>query len=252
MPGSLDSKIAIVTGGNSGIGRAIVARFLHEGASVVFTGRDQATIDDTITSLAEFGDRVIGLRSDVSDLSSHADVVAKTATAFGGLDVFVANAGVASVTPFMDADEAHYDQIMGINLKGLFFGAQAAARAMNERGGGSIVFTGSVASVKGIPGYAVYSATKGGVRSLTRVLAAELADLNIRVNVLSPGVTDTPILSRQGVDASAIEANFIQQIPQKRMAKADEMANATLFLASDASSYVTGADLHVDGGIAQV
>jgi NAD(P)-dependent dehydrogenase (short-subunit alcohol dehydrogenase family) len=247
MHNRLDSKNVLVTGGNSGIGRAIATRFVKEGANVTFTGRDQSTIDQVA---ADLGDRGQGIRADVADLKSNTEIVERAVARFGKLDVFVANAGVAEVVPFLETDEALYDKIMDINLKGLFFGIQAAVRQMND--GGSIVLVGSVVSVKGFGGYSAYSASKGGVRTLARVLASELAERNIRVNVVSPGPIDTPIMARQGLDQAFVEENFVPMVPLKRLGEADEIANTALFLASDESSYITGADLMVDGGVGQV
>ena len=247
MSGRLDTKTALITGGNSGIGRAIAERFVAEGANVTITGRDQATIDEVASSL---GDRGQGIRSDVSDMASHADVVDKAVAKFGKLDVFVANAGIAEMIPFLETTEADYDRVMDINLKGLFFGVQAAVRHMND--GGSIVLTGSVVSVKGFPAFSAYSATKGAVRTLARVLASELAERKIRVNVSSPGPIATHIFGRQGIERDFIEDNFTQMVPLKRLGEPDELANLALFLASDEASYITGADFHADGGVAQV
>lgn len=247
MSGRLQSKNVLVTGGNSGIGRSIVETFVGQGATVSFTGRDQATIDEVAAAVGEQGQ---GIQADVSDIASHQEVVGQAVDRFGKLDVFVANAGIAEIRPFVETDEALYDRLMDINVKGLFFGVQSAVRQMND--GGSIVLVGSVVSVKGFPGYSAYSATKGAVRTLARVLAAELAERNIRVNVLSPGPIDTPIIGRQGLDRGVMEENFVPMVPLKRLGRAEEMANLALFLASDESSYITGADLHADGGIGQV
>ena len=247
MSHRLEAKNALITGGNSGIGRAIAGRFVDEGATVTFTGRDQATLDEVA---AKLGDKAQGIRADVSDLVANSTVVEQAVEKFGKLDVFVANAGVAELAPFMETDEATYDRIMDINLKGLFFGIQSAVKQMND--GGSIVLVGSVVSIKGFGGYSAYSASKGGVRTLARVLASELAERNIRVNVISPGPIDTPIMARQGLDKGFVEENFVPMVPLKRMGEPREIADTALFLASDESSYITGADLMVDGGVGQV
>jgi len=247
MSQRLQDRVAFITGGNSGIGRAIVNKFVAEGARVGFTGRDQRTIDEV--SSADDG-RAIGIRSDIADVATQQEVLSLVVDRFGRLDAYIANAGVVQVTPFAQVDEKLYDHIMGINLKGLFFGIQAAVQFMNP--GGAIVIVGTSMWPKGVPGYSVYNASKGAVRSLTRVLAAELAEKQLRVNHLSPGVIDTPVIDRQGIDRDQVHKLFMNQIPLGRLGDPEEMASAALFLASDESSYMTGADLMVDGGIAQV
>lgn len=178
------------------------------------------------------------------------DVVTETVNAaHGKLDIYVANAGVAEVRPFDQVDKALYDRIMDANLKGLFFGTQSALTAMDK--GGSIVLVATAMWPKGFPGYSVYTASKAAARSLARVFAAELAPKNIRVNVLSPGLIDTPIIEKQGIERNRVEQTFVPLVPLQRMGRPEEMAATALFLASDESSYVTGIDLMADGGVAQ-
>jgi len=243
----LEGRVGFVTGGSSGIGRAIVERFIGEGAQVGFTGRDQGKIDAVARSL---GSNAIGIRSDISNIGHHEHAVTTAIDAFGMLDTYVANAAVVRVKPFLDVDAELYDWIMGVNLRGLFFGIQTAVKHMKP--GGSVVIIGSSMWPKGVSGYSIYNASKGALRSLARVLAAELAEKEIRVNHLSPGVIDTPMIDRQGLKRDAVEKLFLDNIPLRRLGRAEEVASAALFLASEDSSYMTGADLMADGGIAQV
>lgn len=246
----LQGKVVVVTGGSSGIGLATAQRFVREGAYVFITGRRQAELDKAIELI---GSNVTAVQGDVSSLADLDRLYATVRSHKGKLDILVANSGIVDPKPVEDADEAHYDKTFDINAKGLFYTVQKALPLMGK--GGSIVLIASVASVKGIPGYGTYSATKAAVRSFARTWTMELKERGIRVNVLSPGPIDTPIIDSQAetkAGADQLRELFGSMIPLGRMGEAKEIAAAALFLASDESSFIAGIDLPVDGGMAQV
>jgi NAD(P)-dependent dehydrogenase (short-subunit alcohol dehydrogenase family) len=237
----LQNKVAVITGGNSGIGLATAKLFAEQGAKVAITGRNKKTIDEAIF---EIGKASIGLVSDVSDLNS-------IDATFGKIDVLVVNAGVFIAAPLADYTEEMFDQTSDINFKGVFFTIQKALPHLND--GASIVITASTVAHKGFATTAAYSASKAAVRSLARTLSAELLDRNIRVNVLSPGPIDTPIFSRGGAseeEANGTKAHFASGIPAKRLGTPEEMAAGFLYLASDDSKFMIGGELLLDGGAA--
>lgn len=248
--GKLDSKIAVVTGGSSGIGYAIAERFIKEGATVYITGRRIAELE---AAARELGGAARAIRSDVSSLDSLDRLFAKVREEAGRLDVLVANAGVIASSPIRDASENHFDSMFDINVKGTYFTVQKALPLM--RGGGSVILVSSCLATKGFPGHSVYNATKAAVRSLVRTAAAELVSDGIRVNTLSPGPVDTPIIEGQVGSPEAAEA-FRKQaathVPLGRIGRPEELAAAALFLASDESSFATGIDLVIDGGMTQL
>ena len=242
----LAGKKALITGGNSGIGRATAQLFIKEGAEVAITGRDQKTLDEAIQLL---GPKAKAYRADVTDSATRKDLFAKIAKDFGHLDIVFANAGIAGQTKTGSTDEAVFENIIRINLTGAFFTVEAAVPLLND--GASIIFNGSVIGTLGQPGYAAYAASKAGLRGMARSIAGDLAPRNIRVNVVAPGATETPIWSRN--DRSAEEAGELAKrisstIPLGRFGKVEELAKAILFLASDDSSYVNGVEFFVDGG----
>ena len=242
----LQGKVAVITGGNSGIGRAMAERFAREGASVVIFGRDQASLDDTVAAL---GDGALAVRGDVAEAEDLDRLMATVREHHGRLDVLVANAGIAPQAPIESVDEAFFDRLFAINVKGLYFTVQKALPLFTD--GGSVVLTSSCVTYKGLPGLTVYSATKGAVTQLARGLSAELLPRGIRVNALSPGAIETPIFGRMGLSSEAqneMASQMLEIIPLGRFGQADEMASAALFLASDDASYVVGADLVADGG----
>nr|AGU11518.1 Enoyl-(Acyl carrier protein) reductase [uncultured organism] len=241
----LEGKTALVTGGNSGIGLAIARRFAQEGARVFIAGRDQAKLDAAVALIGtQNGPKAEAIRADVTS-SAELDALFDTLRArVPALDILVTSSGVSEPATLEDTTEAHFDRIFDLNVRAMLFTVQRAVRQMAT--GGAIVLVGSVASSMGNPGYATYSATKAAVRSYTRSWTGELAGRGIRVNTLSPGPTDTPMFDQVSEQyRQAIEA----RIPFKRMARADEIADAALFLASADSRYVGGADLVVDGGL---
>jgi NAD(P)-dependent dehydrogenase (short-subunit alcohol dehydrogenase family) len=246
----LNGKVAVITGGSSGIGLATAKLFVEEGAYVFITGRRQAELDK---AKAEIGKNVTAIQADVAKLSDLDKLYAAIKSEKGALDIVVANAGIVEIVPTKDVTPEHYDKTFNVNARGAFFTVQKALPLL--RNGGSIVLVSSGASVKGIPFYATYSATKAAMRSFGRTWAAEFKDRGIRVNTLSPGPIDTPIMESQvgsKEQADALKAQFAQRVPLGRLGRAEEMASAILFLASDDSSFITGIDLAADGGLTQV
>jgi NAD(P)-dependent dehydrogenase (short-subunit alcohol dehydrogenase family) len=239
----LRDKVAVITGGTTGIGLASAKLFVQEGAYVFITGRRQKQLDEAVKAI---GSNVIGVRSDVASLAD-LDRLYETIARKGRLDIVFANAGVGEFAPLGNITEEFFDKLFNINVKGTLFTVQKALPLLND--GGSIILTGSVGSVKGTPGFWVYGATKAAIRNFVRAWALELKDRRIRSNVLSPGPTVTPLVD--GVPRDAVE-RIVSSIPMGRMAQSDEIAKAALFLASDDSSFVTGIELFVDGGRGQV
>ena len=250
MGNKLEGKIALITGGSSGIGLATAKRFVYEGANVFIFGRRQNEID---AGVSEIGKNVIGIQGDVSniaDLDRLFDVVKDQK---GHLDILFANAGIAQFAPLGEISEEHFDKIFRINVKGLLFTVQKALPILED--GGSIILNASIGTSKGVGGSSVYSATKAAVRSFARTWTVDLKDRKIRVNAISPGPIDTPIFSSitQNEEQSELfKKNIINAVPMKRMGSPDEIAKVVSFLASDDSSYVTGIELFVDGGLAQI
>jgi NAD(P)-dependent dehydrogenase (short-subunit alcohol dehydrogenase family) len=248
----LQNKVAVITGGNSGIGLATAREFLANGAKVVIFGRNRKTLDDALAVLR--GD-VLGVQGDVRELGDLERLFAESAAHFGPVDILVANAGIAKFAPVDVLPEALFDELSGILFKGLFFTVQKALPYMRD--GGSIVLVGSADSDKlGRIGTSIYSAAKAAVRSLARSFSVELLPRRIRVNCLSPGMTETPIINREGgmpgVTPEELAAIITQGIPLRRRGTPEEMAKAALFLASDDSSYCLGMEIVADGGLTQL
>jgi NAD(P)-dependent dehydrogenase (short-subunit alcohol dehydrogenase family) len=245
----LHGKTALITGGTSGIGLATAALFLKNGARVAITGRDRRRLDEAQRQL---GDGVAAIEADVrrrSDLQRMADEIKTT---FGALDIVFANSGIAYATPIETTDEAAFDELMNVNFKGVFFTVQAVLPLLQP--GSSIVLNTSWLNQVGTPGRSLLSASKAAVRSLARTLSAELLDRKIRVNAVSPGSIETPIHRRGQSDEEfhAYRERVAAQVPVGRMGQPDDIASAALFLASDASSYMLGAEIVVDGGRAEL
>jgi len=246
----LSNKVAVITGGNSGIGLATAHRFIADGAYVIITGRNQDTLD---TAVAELGARATGIRGDVANLEDLDRVFAQIRKRFGRVDVLFANAGIAPLGPFETATEEQFDGLFNVNVRGLFFTIQKALPLLSE--GASVILNASVVAQSGLPNTSIYSATKAAVRSLGRTLAAELAPRGIRVNVVSPGLIATPLWSKVGLSQDETDAfgeQVVQQTPLGRPGRPEEIAATVAFLASDDASYFTGADLVADGGLIQV
>ena len=241
--GKLKGKVAVITGGTTGIGLAAAKLFVREGAYVFITGRRQNELDEAVKAI---GSNVTGVQGDVAKLAD-LDRLYETIKAKGRIDIVFANAGLAEFSLLESITEEHFDKLFNINVKGALFTVQKALPLLND--GSSIILTGSIAGVKGTPAFGVYGATKAAIRNFVRAWTVELKDRRIRSNVLSPGPTDTPLVTRQPVDAIA---RIVSTIPMGRMGEPDEIAKAALFLASDDSSFVTGIELFVDGGRAQI
>jgi NAD(P)-dependent dehydrogenase (short-subunit alcohol dehydrogenase family) len=242
--GKLQNKVAVITGGTSGIGLATAKLFVSEGAYVFIVGRQQDKINDAVK---EIGSNVTGIQADVAKLTDLDHVFETVKKVKGKIDILFANAGITGLCPLEEATEEHFDKIFAINVRGALFTVQKALPLMNN--GGSIILTGSVAGSKGVAGFGVYAATKAAIRCFVRTLTSELKDRDIRSNVVSPGPIETPILDDLSAD-SVVE--LVSTTPMKRMGQPDEVAKAALFLASADSSYITGIELFVDGGRAQI
>jgi NAD(P)-dependent dehydrogenase (short-subunit alcohol dehydrogenase family) len=250
MSKKLQGKVAVITGGNSGIGLATARRFVAEGAHVFITGRRQVELDEAV---AQLGRNATGVPGDVSHLADLDRLFATVEQQQGRLDVLFANAGVGAVAPLGSITEEHFDKIFTINVKGVLFTVQKALPIFTD--GGSIILNASIASSKGTEGFSVYSATKAAVRSFARSWTTDLRHRKIRVNVISPGPIETPIFNKAGLtreQSEAFKAGRVAAVPLGRIGTPDEVAKAAAFLAPDDSSYVTGIELFVDGGMAQV
>jgi NAD(P)-dependent dehydrogenase (short-subunit alcohol dehydrogenase family) len=246
----LDNKVAVITGGNSGIGLATAQAFIQEGATVVIVGRNQQALDEAVKTL---GEKAIAVQADVASLSDLDRFYASIQERIGKIDIIVVNAGVAPARPVAQVDEAHFDQIMNINVKGAYFTVQKALPVLND--GAAVVLIASAATISGLPGLSVYNASKAALRSLARTFSAELVDRGIRVNTLSPGPIETPIFGKMDLPAEVMTEmgeSILGKVPMKRMGKPGEMAKAIVFLASADSSYVLGAELFADGGMYQI
>ena len=248
--GRLNGKVAVVTGGNSGIGLASAVRFAAEGARVAIFGRNRETLDSAVK---EIGEGAIGIQGDVTSMEDLDELVSTVSSELGKVDALFVNAGIGGFTPLGDTTEEAFDLITGVNLKGTYFTIQKLLPILNE--GASVVLNASVAGQLGMPAFGVYSASKAAVRSLARTFSAELVDRGIRVNVVSPGPVETPIFERMGMSQEQ-QSEFGEQIttmvPLKRMGQPEEIAAAVAFLASSDSSYMVGAELEVDGGMTQI
>jgi NAD(P)-dependent dehydrogenase (short-subunit alcohol dehydrogenase family) len=248
--GKLDGKIALITGGNSGIGLATARRFVNEGAYVFITGRRNTEL---AAAVKEIGQDAIGVQGDVSNLSDLDRLFERIRREKGKLDIVFANAGIAKYATFGEISEEFYDSIFDVNVKGLLFTVQKALPLMPD--GATIILNASIVGNKGLPSNSVYSATKAAIRSFARTWTTDLKDRHIRVNAVSPGTIDTPGLSELLASSQVGEQRrkmISTSIPLGRLGTSDEIAKAVVFLASDDSSYVSGVELFVDGGFAQV
>lgn len=245
----LDNKIAVITGGNSGIGLATARRYAAEGAKVILTGRRKEAIDEAVATI---GESASGIVADASNLADTDRMMEQIRQEHGRIDVLFINAGVAPFAPLAEMDEASFDHVFDINVKGLFFTLQKALPLLSS--GASVILNASVVQKSGFPGASAYAASKAAVRSIGQTASAELAHHGIRVNLLSPGPIETPLYGKTGLAQEAIDGmgeKFAASVPMGRFGTPDEMANVALFLASDESSFVTGADIQADGGLTQ-
>lgn len=246
----LKGKVAVVTGGNSGIGLAAAKRLLDEGAGVAVSGRSQKTLDDAVKSL---GNSVLAVQSDVSKVSDIDKLYSAVTAKFGKIDILFANAGVAKLFPFADTTEALFDEMFDINAKGAYFTVLKALPHLND--GASVILNTSVAGQIGNPNGVAYGATKAAMRSFVRSMASALVDRNIRVNAVAPGPIETPIMGRLGLSKEAADEfvhGILAMVPMKRFGKPEEVASVVAFLASQDSSYITGVEINVDGGMGEI
>jgi NAD(P)-dependent dehydrogenase (short-subunit alcohol dehydrogenase family) len=246
MTRKLEGKTALITGGSAGIGLATAKQFVEEGAFVYITGRRPRELDAAVTSI---GSNVTAIQGDVSNLVDLDRIYAQIGREKGRVDIVFANAGLGDLMPLGSITEEHFDYIFGINVKGLLFTAQKALPLMPN--GGTILLTGSIVGIKGFPSFSVYSATKAAVRSFARTWTADLKDRGIRVNVVSPGPIDTPLLNQTFADPDNMKG-LASTVVMGRLGRPEEIAKAATFLASDDASFITGAELFVDGGSAQL
>jgi len=246
----LEGKIAVITGGNSGIGLATAQRFVKEGAYVFITGRRQSELD---AAVRQIGENVTGVQGDVSNLSDLDRLYDTVKQQKGRIDILFANAGIIGLLPLGSITEPHFDKIFNINIKGLLFTVQKALQLFEE--GGTIILNASINGSKAFEGSSVYSATKAALRSFARTWTVDLKYRKIRVNAVSPGPIDTPIIGtvvESEEQAERVKRTLVGTVPLGRMGNPDEVAKAVSFLASDDSSFVTGIELFVDGGSAQI
>ena len=246
----LEGKVAVVTGGNSGIGLASAKRLQDEGARVAISGRNQKTLDEAAKIL---GKDALTVQADVTNLADTDKLFAAVRQKFGKIDILFVNAGVAKFVPLDSVTEEHYDEVFDINAKGAYFTIRKALPYLND--GASIILNTSVVSHVGIVNGSVYAATKAALRSMARSLAAELVGRNIRVNAVAPGPIETPIIERTGLPKEVVDEfvkTVLASVPMKRFGKPEEVAGTVAFLASQDASYITGAEIDVDGGQGQI
>ncbi len=244
---ALEGKVAVVIGGNSGIGLATARAFSDAGARVAILGRNRSTLDEAARAI----EGALVAQGDITDLTTVKTFYADVARRLGRIDVLFLNAGVAKFAPVEATTEEAYDEVFDINVKGIFFSAQLALRYLND--GASVILNTSVANDVGIPGASVYAASKAAVRSLAKTFSAEWIDRGIRVNAISPGPIATPIYDRLPKEVTAsLTDTLLPKVPMKRFGEAREVASAVLFFASPAASYVTGTELKVSGGLGEL
>lgn len=244
---TLEGKVAVVIGGNSGIGLATAIAFKRDGAKVAILGRNRKTLDQAAREL----DGALAVQADVTDLKAIEAFYAKVASSLGRIDVLFLNAGIAKFAPVEATSEELFDEVFDTNVKGIFFAARAAFPHLND--GASVILNTSVANSVGLAGSSVYAASKAAVRSFAKTLSAEWVGRRIRVNAVSPGPIATPIYERLPKEVvTSLTETLLPQVPMKRFGEADEVANAVLFFASSAASYVTGTELRVSGGLGEL
>jgi NAD(P)-dependent dehydrogenase (short-subunit alcohol dehydrogenase family) len=246
----LEGKVAVVTGGNSGIGLAAARRLQEEGAKVAISGRNRKTLDEAVKTI---GNGVVAIQADVSRLEDLDELYKQVAQKLGKIDVLFVNAGIAKFVPLAETPESVYNEQFDTNIKGAYFTIQKAIPLLND--GASIILNTSVVDGKGTVGASAYAATKAALRSLARTAAAELVGRNIRVNTVAPGPITTPIFDRTGLPKEQVDEfakEIIAKVPMKRFGQPEEVAGAVAFLASQDASYITGVEINVDGGLGQI
>src|ERR1700680_32469 len=246
----LEGKVAVVTGGNSGIGLATAKRLQEEGARVAISGRSKKTLDEAVKTI---GNGVVAIRSDVAKLTDIDKLYAQVSQKLGKIDVLFVNAGVAKFAPLAETSESVFDEQYDINIKGAYFTIQKALPFLND--GASIILNTSVVDGNGTVGMSAYSGTKAALRSLARTAAAELVGRGIRVNTVAPGPIVTPIFGRTGLSKEAVDEfakQVVERVPMKRFGQPEEVAATVAFLASQDASYITGVEINVDGGLGQI
>jgi NAD(P)-dependent dehydrogenase (short-subunit alcohol dehydrogenase family) len=246
----LEGKVAVITGGNSGIGLATARKFAAHGAKVAIAGRDPQTLEK---AAKEIGGDTLAMRADVADAAELDGLFRQVKARFGGIDVLFVNAGVAQFAPLSEATAKHFEDVVGVNLKGAYFTMQKALPLLND--GASVILNTTSVHHLGLPGTSVYSASKAAVRSLARTLSAELIGRGIRVNAVAPGPIETPILGRLGLSPDAVNElaqGLLSRVPVKRFGRPEDIAEAVLFLASAESAYIVGVEINVDGGMSQL
>lgn len=252
---SLKGKVAVVTGGGRGIGQAIAFGFAKSGAKVVITSRKAQELEDTAAEIRAFGGEAFPLPAHLGRMDEIQKMVDTVVDRFGRIDILVNNAGASpAMASVLESDERLWDTVMNLNLKGVYFVSQAVARIMKKQGGGKIINISSVDGFNPEPGVSVYSVSKAGVRMVTRAFASELAQLNIQVNTIAPGPISTKMMNSHWAhlppeDAEKMKAALEKMLPTGRIGQSDEIVGAALYLASDASSYTTGAEIVIDGGM---
>ena len=246
----LEGKVAVVTGGNSGIGLATAKRLQQEGARVAISGRSRKTLDEAVRTI---GNGVLAIQADVAQMAELDKLYAEVSQKLGKIDVLFVNAGVAKLAPLAETSESIYDEQFDINIKGAYFTIQKALPLLND--GASIILNTSVADSQGNVGTSAYSATKAALRSLARTAAAELVGRGIRVNAVAPGPIVTPIFGRTGLPQETVDEwakAIVERVPMKRFGQPEEVAATVAFLASQDASYITGVEINVDGGLGQI
>jgi len=246
----LEGKVAVVTGGNSGIGLATAKRLQQEGARVAISGRSRKTLDEAVRTI---GNGVLAIQADVAQMAELDKLYAEVSQKLGKIDVLFVNAGVAKLAPLAETSESIYDEQFDINIKGAYFTIQKALPLLND--GASIILNISVADSQGNVGTSAYSATKAALRSLARTAAAELVGRGIRVNAVAPGPIVTPIFGRTGLPQETVDEwakAIVERVPMKRFGQPEEVAATVAFLASQDASYITGVEINVDGGLGQI
>ena len=245
-----EGKVAVVTGGNSGIGLATAKRLQEEGARVAISGRSKKTLDEAVRTI---GNGMVAVQADVANIAEVDKLYAEVSQKLGKIDVLFVNAGVAKFAPLAETSESLYDEQFDINIKGAYFTIQKALPLLND--GASVILNTSVADSKGNAGASAYSATKAALRSLARTAAAELVGRGIRVNAVAPGPIVTPILGKTGLTKEAADEfvkEITEKVPMKRFGQPEEVAGVVAFLASQDASYITGVEINVDGGMGQL